>query len=95
VYFFSKMAALNYKEETRSARQHAMSTEPSPFQEGEYIILTRHYRDIPEGSVGTIAEIYMTQPPCYRVFFGAEISRGPISENYLARLRARAAGKHT
>jgi hypothetical protein len=64
-----------------------MSMEPSPFQEGEYIILTRPYDGIPEGSVGMVIAVEASDPPCYHVHFGWSLPNGPIPQDRLAPLK--------
>jgi hypothetical protein len=70
-----------------------MDTGPPPFQEGEYIILTRPYDGFPAGSVGMITAIEDADPPRYYVHFGQSLPSGPIPQNRFAHLkRARTRG---
>lgn len=71
-----------------------MTSERPLFDEDEYVVLTQKYQDIPVLSVGTIAKIYTTHPPCYLVSFGPFLSRGPIPEKQLTRLSGRHDRKH-
>ena len=70
-----------------------MDTEPRPFQEGEYIILTRPYLGLPRLSVGVITQRYSTNPPLYLIHFGVDLPVGPFPQDRLAPLkRARMRG---
>ena len=66
----------------------AMPTEAPRFYTGEYIILTRPYHGLPEGSVGMITALEDTDPPRYHVYFGQSLPRGPIPQNRLAHLKS-------
>ena len=63
-----------------------MDTAIAPFQNGEYIILTRPYHGFPAGSVGVITAVEATAPPRYSVQFGQSMPRGPIPQKGLSHL---------
>jgi hypothetical protein len=66
----------------------ARETERPLFHEHEYVVLTRPYLGLPEGSVGAITQIYARHPARYLVYFAQSLPVGPFPENALARLRA-------
>ena len=61
-----------------------MDTDPPPFQEGDYIILTRPYHGLPLGSIGMSTAVEATDPPRSLVHFGPSLPSGPIPQYRLA-----------